>query len=126
VTTTAAPALADAAPSVAGAVAAGAPGARGATLLTATGAQAAAKGRQAGPDAINAVEIALAVLRLPAVGSDVLVCVNTATSVGAASAAAGVGAVGRAGPTGAAFGDSAALLGRVLASLEVRDWGLFG
>lgn len=120
---TAAPALDDAVPLLATAAS---PHLAGAAVLTATGTQAAAKGRQAGLDAVNTVDVALAVLRLPAVDSDVLVVVNTATAVGAGSAAAGAGAVGRAGSTGAAPGDSAALLGRVLASLAILDWGLFG
>jgi hypothetical protein len=120
---TAAPALRDAAPRVASDAS---PGARGAALLTAAGTQAAAKGRQAGAEAMNMVDIALAVLRLPAVSSDVLVVVNTATAVGPRSAAAAPGAVGQAGETGARAGDSAALLARVLGSLEIRDWGLFG
>jgi hypothetical protein len=123
-TATAAPALAAAIPSLAAASPFHLQGAAGAALLTAAGTQAAAKGRSTDPAALNEVDTALAILRLPAVASDLLVCVCTATAVGAASAVAGVVA-GGAGRTGAVAGVSAGVLAGVLASLQIVDWGLF-
>ncbi len=70
--------------------------------------------------AANTVDIGLAVLRLPAVGADLLIVVNSGLGL-AGGSGAGVGA-GVAAPGGR----SAALLGRVLASLAIADWGLFG
>jgi len=102
-------------------------GAAGASLLTAAGTQAVAKGRSTDAAALNTVDVALAVLRLPVVRSDVLVVLNTGLVIGGRSAVAaarggGAGAV----PTGAAPGGSLALLWRVLDSLTIQDWGLFG
>lgn len=89
--------------------------------VAAVGAMAVAKGR-AGPP--NDVAVHLAVLRFPTVASDVLVSVTTATRVHPASAAAERAGAG-ARPPGAVEG-AGELLAGVLASLEVRDWGLFG
>jgi hypothetical protein len=80
-----------------------------------------AKGRS---PAHNDVCVHLAVLRLPAVSSDLLVSVTAATRVDAASAAAARAGVGERG--GGVVEESRQLLLDVLGSLEVRDWGLFG
>lgn len=64
------------------------------------------------------VHVALAVVRLPAVGSDVLVVLNMP---------AGPEAPGPGVPHGAGGGqDGVATLRGLLGSLQVRDWGLFG
>ena len=58
-------------------------------------------------------------------GSDVLVVLNTGLVIGPGSSVAAQ-AGGAGGPTGAVAGASAALLTRVLDSLAIQDWGLFG
>lgn len=80
-----------------------------------------AKGRSA---AVNDVCVHLAVLRLPSVGSDLLVSVTAATRVAAGSAAAERAGAGDRG--GTVVAESRQLLVDVLASLKIRDWGLFG
>jgi len=87
------------------------------------GRQTAAKGRQEGAGRENAVAVALAAVRLPCVGSDLLVTVNAPARIAGGSASAE-----HAGAGDKAGADQAAqdILGRVLRSLSVHDWGLFG
>ncbi|GMH35502.1 hypothetical protein BSKO_03370 [Bryopsis sp. KO-2023] len=85
------------------------------------GSQEVSKGRQ-GPDAANLVQISLAVLRLPSVGSDVLVTINTPiiinkNSTAAKDAGSGLKPDHVVGPS---------LLKAALGTLKVKEWGLFG
>ena len=92
-------------------------------VVCAVGRAAVAKGRSHGAPA-NDVTIHLAVLRLPAVASDLLISVTTATRVDAASPAAERAGAGEKG--GEVVARAAGLLTSVLASWRVNDWGLFG
>jgi hypothetical protein len=90
-----------------------------ATLVT--GQLVAAKARD-GAEAANTVLLLLALLRLPQHGSDILVSVHAPLAVAAASSAA----VAVTGDAAGVQARAAALMRRVLASLRVHDWGLFG
>ena len=67
-------------------------------------------------------QVAAALLRLPQVDSDLAVQLNTPAHINAASAAAEH--IGAGSLPGAAA--APALLLRALATLTIRDWGLFG
>lgn len=83
----------------------------------------AGKGRQTDDEAANDVACCLAVVRLPSVGSDVLLTAFAPARVGARSAAA---AHAGAGVKIGADETAEAILREALATAEVRDWGLFG
>lgn len=85
------------------------------------GRQRATKGRQLGEDKTNEVAIALAVLRLPSVATDVLVSVNAPVVIAAGSASAAHAGSGDK-PTGDAC--AAEVIQRVLGSFRILDWGL--
>jgi len=94
---------------------------RGATGALAYGELSVSKGRQ-GPDQANRVHIGLFILRLPAVDSDILVTVNTPIYINPASSSAE-----HARTTGEKEQETAqVLIQRILATLELVDWGLFG
>ena len=78
------------------------------------------KGRDAAEHANN-VLLLLAVLRFPQHATDLLVSVNAPVFVSAGSSA-GL----EAGVQPGAQGQAAAVMQRVLSSLCVKDWGLFG
>ncbi|RKP11141.1 hypothetical protein THASP1DRAFT_27058 [Thamnocephalis sphaerospora] len=83
------------------------------------GDQDVAKFRERSADAINTVRLFLAVLRLPRVGTDVLITVNVPVVVGAASSSRQHWG---AGDLQAGLDHLRTLVG----SIDVRDWGLFG
>ena len=97
----------------------------------AVGTASIAKGGSRSPEQLqkkNAVSLALALLRFPAVGSDLLVSLTTATALGDDSSSSVVPAEdpsGRGSPAEIAE-EAERLLLSIVASLEVRDWGLFG
>lgn len=101
----------------------------------AAGTASISKGRSSGPPGSskkkeNDVSLALALLRFPAVGSDLLVSLTTATALGDSAKSSAVVPADEALLEGRDPAEVAAeaerLLLAVLASLEVRDWGLFG
>lgn len=75
----------------------------------------------------NAVSLALALLRFPAVGSDLLVSLTTATALGDGNYSSAVVPADLAGRDPAEIAAEAErLLLAIVGSLEVRDWRLFG
>ena len=74
------------------------------------------------PEAVWRVQVLLAVVRLPAHGSDLLVTLNTPSFISAASAAAEEAG---AGPK-SAHTAAPALFADILRTLKILDWGLFG
>lgn len=86
-----------------------------------TGEMVTSKGRQ-GPDALNKIHVMLMVLRLPHVSTDMLLTLNTPIFIHAASASAA--------QAGSGYKDThmqaPRLFHRIMASLEIDDWGLFG
>ena len=72
----------------------------------------------------NAVDVRLAVLRLPAYATDLLVSLSTGVDIADASSAARAAGAGARPPE--ARGAADALLRAVLRSLRVVDYGLFG
>ena len=77
-------------------------------------------------DNSNNVSLALALLRFPAVGSDLLVSLTTATELGSSSIGSALvpADLGNRAPAEIAA-EAERLLLAVASSLEVRDWGLF-
>lgn len=77
-------------------------------------------------DNSNKVSLALALLRFPAVGSDLLVSLTTATELGSSSIGSALvpADLGNRAPAEIAA-EAERLLLAVASSLEVRDWGLF-
>lgn len=88
-----------------------------------SGLQTMSKGRQDQRVAANVVAVALAVVRLPHVRSDVLVSSHAPVFISEQSVAAAQAGAGQrqGGPEAAAY-----VLRRVLASIRVCHWGLFG
>jgi hypothetical protein len=83
--------------------------------------QRVSKGRE-GPGAANDIDVQLAILRLPGHGSDLLLSLNTPRSIsGASSAAQSAGAGQKQRHVDAAY-----TMTRMLASLTIKDWDLFG
>jgi hypothetical protein len=82
---------------------------------------AAAKGRQ-GEEASNAVQVLIAIIRLPSVSSDLLVTLNTPVYISSASAAAAQAGSGEKQQ----HLEAPQLMQQVLRSLRILDWGLFG
>ena len=74
------------------------------------------QGQRLPPGTAAELHVRVAVLRLEAQGTDVLVTVNRQACVGADTAAVSAGDLQQ----------DAELLAAVMASLEIRDWGLFG
>lgn len=85
------------------------------------GEQEVSKGRQ-GANAANLVHILLAVLRLKNVNSDVLITLNTPIFISESSAAAQHAGAGAKDLSQGAL----PLMQRILASLRVHDWDMFG
>lgn len=83
--------------------------------------QSVSKGRQSS-HAANDVLVVLAVLRLPSVGSDLLVSLNSPVLISEHSAAAADAGAG----VKTAFATAPQLMAAVIRSLKVEDWGLFG
>lgn len=85
------------------------------------GEQVVGKGRQGG-EALNKIHVELLVIRLPAHGTDVLVTLNTPIYISEHSAAAN--------HAGAGYKEThlsaPQLFRRIIATLSIRDWGLFG
>ncbi|KAG1671992.1 hypothetical protein FOA52_013365 [Chlamydomonas sp. UWO 241] len=98
------------------------PGVEGLYACLVTGTQLVSKSRQ-DSDASNAVLLLLAVLRLPKVGSDLLITLNTPLHISEHSTSAE-----NVNATGVQQGADLArpLLLSMLVSLSIRDWGLFG
>lgn len=87
----------------------------------ASGLQAVSKGRQ-GSEAANTVSIVMAVIRLPAAASDMLVTLNSPVIISPGSAAAEHAGAG----VKRAFATAPQLLQAALDTLSIHDWGLFG
>ena len=69
-------------------------------------------------DAANTVQIYLAVVRLRAVGTDLLISFNVPLAFGHGSSSEGRQIMGSA--------ENLAVIEGVLATIQVREWGLFG
>ena len=95
---------------------------------TASIAKGGSRSMSSGKAAKNDVSLALALLRFPAVGSDLLVSLTTATALGedSSSSSAVVPADLEGRDPAEIAAEAEGLLLAVVASLEVRDWGLFG
>lgn len=92
----------------------------GASALLAAGWQdGVAKERE---EAGNRIDVQLAALRLPAVGTDLLISLSSGSVLSAGSSAAGAAGPGR----GAAVAAAPGLMRAMLRSLAIRDYGLFG
>lgn len=89
------------------------------TLIS--GEVAVSKGRQ-GAEALNKVQINLLVVRLPNFGTDVLVTLNTPIFISEQSAAAQQAGSGYKN----AYSSAPDLFRRIIATLEIRDFGIFG
>lgn len=81
----------------------------------------AVKGRQ-GAEASNAVQVLMAVIRLPNVGSDLLITLHTPMFISSASAAAAHAGSGEK----QLHLEAPQLMQQVLRSFKIVDWGLFG
>ena len=92
----------------------------GTCCVLVSGQVTASKGRQ-GAEALNKVQVHLLVVRLPRHGTDLLVTLNTPIFIHESSAAAAQAEAGFKDAGGAIY-----MFRRVIASLAVRDWGLFG
>lgn len=93
----------------------------GTTVIMASGQQQVSKGRQ-GPDAANTVQLLLAVVRLPAHATDIVLTLNTPMDISPHSAAAEHAGAGTRG----AHLTAAALFRSMLGTLAIRDYTLFG
>lgn len=100
------------------------PGRAAPTTSLARGTQVVGKYRDDAATKGNAVEVHVAVVRLPSVSTDLVVSLTRPTFVNPASAAAKEGVQAGARPADVAAG--AVTLAAALASFEVLDWGLFG
>jgi hypothetical protein len=89
-----------------------------------SGTQQACKGRDAGVDRSNTVQLLLCIIRLPQHGSDLLITVNAPSYISPSSSAAQH--ADAQGQQAGAEGQAAAVMQGVLRSLRVQDWGLFG
>ncbi|WIA22949.1 hypothetical protein OEZ86_009880 [Tetradesmus obliquus] len=89
-----------------------------------SGSQQACKGRDAGEERSNTVQLLLCIIRLPQHGSDLLVTVNAPSYISPSSSA--VQHADAQGQQPEAGRQAAAVMEGVLRSLKVQDWGLFG
>ncbi len=90
-------------------------------IIQVSGQQQVSKGRQ-GPDASNAVHVLLAIVRLAEHATDLVVSLNTPMYISPSSAAAEHAGAGAKGAHMVAHD----LFGRILQTLEIKDYGLFG
>ncbi|KAF6263329.1 hypothetical protein COO60DRAFT_455417 [Scenedesmus sp. NREL 46B-D3] len=97
---------------------------QGTYICFVSGTQQACKGRDAGLDRANTVQLLLCIIRLPQHSSDLLVTVNAPSYISPSSSAAQH--ADAQGQQAAAAGQAAAVMQGVLRSLKVQDWGLFG
>jgi hypothetical protein len=88
----------------------------------AIGEQAISKGRQQGIHALNKVQIALCIVRLPLHQTDVLITLNTPIYIAEGSAAAEHAGAGFKGE----FLAAPELFRKILATFKILDYGLFG
>lgn len=91
------------------------------SIVLVSGQQQVSKGRQ-GPDASNAVHVLLCIVRLPAHATELVLSLNTPMHISPNSAAAEHAGAGTKG----AHITAPDLFRRILTTLHVKDYGLFG